>query len=187
MRFNVLLVIATFAISACDPNRDEIQPPVPEGFVDLGLSVYWASCNLGASTPEGNGLYFQWGDTVGYSSNNDKYFDWLDQNGNVSYKWCNGSVSSLTKYTFNREENTGDGKIVLETADDAAWINLNGEGRIPTKEEWEELFNIDNCTWTWTTVNEVNGYKVQSKKSGFTDNWIFLPAAGYQIMDYNIP
>ena len=49
---------------------------------------------------------------------------------------------------------------------------------MPTDEEWTELRNTDNCSWTWTTIDGVNGYKVQSKKSGYTDNWIFLPAAG---------
>ena len=42
------------------------------------------------------------------------------------------------------------------------------------------MLNTDNCSWTWTTIDGINGYKVQSKKSGYTDNWIFLPAAGYR-------
>ena len=51
---------------------------------------------------------------------------------------------------------------------------------MPTKAEQDELRNTSNCTWTWTTLYGVNGYKVQSRKSGYTDNWIFLPAAGYR-------
>ena len=62
--------------------------------------------------------------------------------------------------------------------DDAATVALGGKWRIPTDEEWTELLITDNCSWTWTTIDGVNGYKVQSKKSGYTDNWIFLPAAG---------
>ena len=49
---------------------------------------------------------------------------------------------------------------------------------MPTDAEWTELCNTDNCSWTWTTLNGVNGYKVQSKMTGYTDKWIFLPAAG---------
>ena len=64
--------------------------------------------------------------------------------------------------------------------DDAASVALGGKWRMPTDEEWTELRNTDNCSWTWTTIDGVDGYKVQSKKSGYTDNWIFLPAAGYR-------
>lgn len=75
-------------------------------------------------------------------------------------------------------------KTVLDLEDDAAHVNWGGDWRIPTKAEQDELCNTENCTWTWTTLNGVNGYKVQSKKSGYTDNWIFLPAAGYCYSSY---
>ena len=78
---------------------------------------------------------------------------------------------------------TVDNKSVLESMDDAAAVALGGEWRMPTDEEWTELRNTDNCSWTWTTIDGVNGYKVQSKKSGYTDNWIFLPAAGSRYYD----
>ena len=55
---------------------------------------------------------------------------------------------------------------------------------MPTDMEWMELRKTDNCSWTWTTLGGVNGYKVQSKKTGYTDNWIFLPAAGYRDYDF---
>ena len=64
--------------------------------------------------------------------------------------------------------------------DDAASVALGGKWRMPTEEECMELSNPDNCYWTWTTIDGVKGRKVQSKKSGYTDNWIFLPAAGYR-------
>ena len=57
-----------------------------------------------------------------------------------------------------------------------AHVRWGGDWRIPTKEELEELLN--NCTWTWTSLNGVNGYQVTSNKSGYTDRSIFLPAAG---------
>ena len=68
--------------------------------------------------------------------------------------------------------------------DDAATVALGGNWRIPTDAEWSELRNTANCSWTWTTIVGVSGYKVQSKKSGYTDKWIFLPAAGFRYVDY---
>ena len=67
--------------------------------------------------------------------------------------------------------------------DDAATVALGGKWRMPTDAEWTELRNTDNCSWTWTAIDGVNGYKVQSKKPGYTDNWIFLPAAGCRYDD----
>jgi uncharacterized protein (TIGR02145 family) len=67
-------------------------------------------------------------------------------------------------------------KTVLDPEDDAAHVNLGGNWRMPTVAEWTEL--LENCTWEWATLNGVNGQKVTGKKSGYTDKWIFLPAAG---------
>ena len=76
---------------------------------------------------------------------------------------------NLTKY------NDTDGKTSLDPADDAATAKLGSSWRIPTSAEIAELLNPDNCTWTWITQDDVNGYEVKSKKNG---NSIFLPAAG---------
>ncbi|MBR2475680.1 MAG: hypothetical protein IKB57_03970, partial [Bacteroidaceae bacterium] len=80
----------------------------------------------------------------------------------------------MTKYCVDSEYGIVDNKTTLEPEDDAARVNWGGEWRMPTKAEQDELRNTDNCTWTWTTQNGVNGYKVTSKKNG---NSIFLPAA----------
>lgn len=69
-----------------------------------------------------------------------------------------------------------DDKTTLELSDDAANVNWGGSWRMPTKNEWDELRT--KCTWTLTTKNGVSGYKVTSKVAGYTDKWIFLPAAG---------
>jgi len=155
---------------------------IPE-LVDLGLSVKWRNWNLGASSPIEYGLYYQWGDTQGYGSNTSdgKYFSWKDKSGNDTYLWRNGS--SLTKYNTDSYYGTKDGKTTLELADDAANAALSGNWRIPTASEWGALLNTDNCSWTWTTMNGVNGYKVQSKKAGYTDNYIFLPASAHRFKD----
>ena len=141
-------------------------PSTPE-IVDLGLSVDWASWNVGATAPEEYGNYFAWGETqkkVKYTWNN--------------YKWCDGSSSSLTKYNTNSTYGTVDNKTTLELGDDAARANYGGYWRMPTEDEWAELKS--ECTWKWTTINGVYGRKVTSGKTGYTDKWIFLPAAGYR-------
>ena len=133
-------------------------------YVDLGLSVKWATCNVGATTPEEYGDYFAWGETEPKA-----YYDWS------TYKWCNGSYDTQTKYCTNSSYGTVDNKTVLDEADDAAAVHWGGAWRMPTTEEQDEL--LQQCTWTWTTRNGVNGYKVTSKTNG---NSIFLPAAGYR-------
>ena len=135
-------------------------------YVDLGLpsGLKWATCNVGATAPEGYGDYFAWGET----NPKDKY-NWS------TYKYCNGSETSLTKYNTNSNFGTVDNKTTLDLSDDAARANWGGTWRMPTKAEQDELKN--NCTWTWATQNGVNGCRVTSKTNG---NSIFLPAAGYR-------
>ena len=137
----------------------------PYECVDLGLSVKWATCNVGASKPEDYGDYFAWGETESKST-----YTWS------TYKWSNGTTNdideeSLTKY-YNRDK-----KTMLDKEDDAATANWGGIWRMPTDAESTEL--IENCTWTWTSQNGVYGYKVTSKKSGYTNKSIFLPSTGY--------
>lgn len=144
-----------------DPNTGNHE------YVDLGLSVKWATCNVGATKPEEYGDYFAWGETQPKD-----YYDWS------TYKWCNGSKNTQTKYNTNSSYGTVDNKTQLELSDDAARANWGGSWRMPTSAEQDELRN--NCTWTWTTQNGVYGYKVTSKKSGYTNKSIFLPAAGYR-------
>ena len=139
---------------------EDIRPIGQENgytFVNLGLSVRWASCNVGATTPEEYGDYFAWGET----ETKDEY-SW------ATYKYGNNKIH-LFKY------NIYDDKTTLESEDDAATVNWGGEWRMPTDAEWTEL--REQCTWTWTTQNGVNGYQVSSKTNG---NSIFLPAAGYR-------
>ena len=149
-------------------------PPEPTP-VDLGLSVKWASFNLGASKPSEYGGYYQWEGTKEVSDTG-IYLDW----DNCPYHTGSGAKTGWTKYNTKSSYGTVDNKTVLESMDDAATVALGVEWRIPTNKEWRELCDTDNCSWTWTTIDGVNGYKVQSKKHGYTDNWIFLPAAGYR-------
>ena len=135
-------------------------------YVDLGLpsGTKWATCNVGATKPEEYGDYYAWGETEPKTT-----YDWS------TYKWCNGDSDTQTKYCTDSGYGTVDNKTVLELADDAARANWGGAWRMPTDAEWTEL--RENCTWTWTTKNGVNGYEVKSNING---NSIFLPAAGYR-------
>ena len=132
-------------------------------YVDLGLSVKWATFNVGANKPEDYGDYFAWGETESKNT-----YSWS------TYKWCNGSSTTLTKYCTNSSYGTVDNKKTLELSDDAAYTNWGGKWRTPTDAELTELRT--QCTWTWTTQNGVNGYKV----TGTNGNSIFLPTAGYR-------
>jgi hypothetical protein len=131
-------------------------------YVDLGLSVKWATCNVGASKPEEYGDYFMWGETQSKTN-----YDW------GSYKWCKGDERSVTKYCLNSIYGKVDHRAILELSDDAAYANWGGSWCMPDGDEFREL--RDNCTWTWSTQNGVKGYKVTSKING---NSIFLPASG---------
>ncbi len=143
-----------------------LKAPFENGheYIDLGLSVKWATMNVGASSPDDYGDYFAWGETAPKD-----YYDWS------TYTLCKGSSSTLTKYNTSSSYGTVDNKTTLELSDDAARANWGGSWRMPTDAEWTELY--EQCIWTWTNQNGVNGYKVTSKSNG---NSIFLPAAGYR-------
>ena len=143
---------------------DRIQA-IPGSYyaVDLGLSVRWASCNLGAISEEDYGDYYAWGETKPKSG----YYDW------ASYRLCGGSYNTLTKYNLVESAGTVDNKTILEPSDDAAYVNWGAGWRMPTKSEMLELGQ--KCTWTWTTQGGIPGYRVTSKING---NNVFLPASG---------
>ena len=158
-------------VSLCDDNGKvyyNYSPFNGYDYVDLGLpsGTKWATCNVGASKPSDAGLYFQWGDTVGYTAaqvgtgEGKKKFanDWSD------YKW--GKSPNFTKYTTPG--------ATLDLEDDAAHVNMGGGWHMPTPTQISEL--LDNTTNTWTTQDGVNGRLFTSKKDGTKS--IFIPAAG---------
>ena len=116
-------------------------------YVDLGLSVKWATCNVGAENPWDYGDYFAWGET--------------------EPKSMYGPDNSVTNEMEDISDISGDPEY------DAARANWGGTWRLPTEEEITEI--MDNCTWEWTTEEEVSGYKV----TGPNGNSVFFPAAGY--------
>lgn len=128
-------------------------------YVDLGLSVKWATFNIGGSSPEHYGRYYAWGEV-----NTKSTYSW-----GTYTRHSSGSSSSIYKYY------SGDGRSVLEMQDDIARTSWGSKWRMPTKVEIEELLN--NCTWKWESLNGVYGYRVTSY---YNSKSIFIPAAGYR-------
>lgn len=181
-----LLLAVSLAIPtlcACGDDDDDNNNIVePDGYnsnyndnheyVDLGLpsGTLWATCNVGASSPEKYGNYYAWGDT---KPKND--YSWS------TYKYCMGSLSTITKYCCDSYEGyngfTDDlGKLLPE--DDAATTNWGGNWETPSMAQLSELCNNDFTTKVWTTENDVKGYRITSKSNGKS---IFLPAAGCRV------
>lgn len=164
-----VVIVILLSISSCNKKGNTVNTSNEIDYVDLGLSVMWATCNIGASVPEEVGNYYAWGETE-----NKRKYTW------PTYKYCNKSGDRLNKYCYNKAfGNNGvtDNKGVLELSDDVANLKFGGKWHIPTIEEFEELREC--CTWSWVTQNGVYGYKITSNISGFTDRSIFIPTTGY--------
>ena len=141
-------------------------------FVDLGLSVKWATCNVGAMKPEDYGGYYQWAGTKDVSSTG----IFLDER-NCPYRKISGYFEDAAGWTKYNKKSIGN-RTILDLHDDTANFYWGGNWRMPTDKEWKEL--TDNCKWKWTTYNGVKGYKITGKKPGFKNVFIFLPAAGHR-------
>lgn len=155
-------------ISGTPPNRGlSIRPVRPKThitsheFVDMGDGLKWATCNIGASSPEEYGDYFSWGEV------NTKNYYTLDYYFDKYYQRYNTSTSTQ-----------------LSPVDDAAAVNWGADWRMPTGTEWWSLIT-DSNKYTWQRVSDYNGTGVKglmviSKIPGYEGNRIFLPAAGYR-------
>lgn len=133
-------------------------------YVDLGLpsGVRWATCNVGANTPEEYGYYFAWGEIEPK-----KEYTW------DTYKWCvNYTDFILIKYNHDTSFGVVDNKKELDRTDDAATMNWGGFWRIPTYKDFAEL--VENCTQTWITRNGINGILFTANNG----NSVFFPTAG---------
>lgn len=149
-------------------------------YVDLGLSVKWATCNIGAESSHDPGGYFSWGEVEEKEYYDTYHYKWYCKIDNYPY-W------KVLKYCSIKEDSYGffkriDNKTVLDPEDDAAHVLWGGTWRIPSTKEWLELIN--NCTWEWRFNGKyrrdpLDGYCVTSKIPGYTDRHLFLPAAGF--------
>lgn len=153
--------------------RPEISTPSGTSngheYVDLGLSVKWATCNVGANKPEHSGYYLRWGEIY----DNGGYYirPGMGVESDFTYKWGDWYYN-LTKYNTQSTYGYVDNKIILDSEDDAATMHWGYNWRMPTEQEIAEL--IDRCVWVWTTFNGTQGYRI----IGNNGNSIFLPAAG---------
>jgi len=212
----LLMSLSFVAFASCSDDKENEQSGsgnVPENsssvlsssgkerghsYVDLGLpsGTLWATCNVGAATPQDYGNYYAWGEITTketYTWDTYKY----GSAGNQLVKYC--TKSSYGKNSFT------DNKTTLELSDDAAYMNWGGKWRIPTNVQQEEL--LDECYWVWTSNynnSNVAGYIVyKAKRPGdrgikitrdktpassyiLSDAHIFLPAAGSRYDDNHI-
>lgn len=162
-----LIPLALAAVLACGTGCSKENVIVKESgsslhFVDLGLSVKWADSNLGASAPEENGEYYAFAE-----------LETKDDYRMETYKWAAPNEKGHYLYT---KYNGQDDKRVLDKEDDAVRARLGSKYRLPSEAEVQEL--RDSCTWTWSTLNGVNGYKVTSNVKGYKGRYIFFPASG---------
>ena len=178
--FAVPMLGQTFAIAVyedCDKNGaiKTSTGGIAEGheYVDLGLSVYWATTNIGASAPEGKGNYYAWGATSTQTNYDWSHYVYGETWNNKNYvrKYC---TIEDQKY-FNMSEL--DNLTKLLDVDDAAHVHWGGNWHIPTYAQAIEL--VDNCKWEYTSLNGVRGYRITSKVTGYTNNSIFLPETSY--------
>lgn len=138
-------------------------------YTDLGLSVMWATMNVGAENASESGIYVSWGEVEPK-----EIYSWKE------YTLGDGTGTKFNKYVTDRRSSAQDdfdGLIKLEPQDDAAVYHWGGSWRMPTDEEVTEL--REKCKWTWLSYNGVQGYCV----TGPNGNTIFLPANGYCIED----
>ena len=165
----VAMVIAAMYFSSChvqSPTAKQSEKDCGVVAVDLGLpsGTLWADRNVGAALPEDYGDCFAWGET----STKSKY-EW------ATLKYCeDNNGDRFSKYNTQSKYGNIDNKTILECTDDAATANWGSIWCMPTQQQFQEL--KDNCTWTWTTRNDKDGYEVKGKNG----NSIFLPATWFR-------
>jgi hypothetical protein len=171
----VVLPNVSHCIQEEEVHYNPLQPTPQHDFVEIG-GVKWATMNIGANSITDSGLYFQWGDTQGYtaeqvgSGEGQKYFGWVD------YKYGNGTSSpGATGMTKN---NSTDGKTVLDASDDAATSAWGGNWRMPTTAEFQALGAATTSAWTLSYEGSgVVGLVLTDKED--SSKKMFFPAAGY--------
>lgn len=143
-------------------------------YVDMGEAGKWATCNVGATAPKESGLYFQWGDTQGYTTDQvmggEKEFDMFN------YKFF--SSQGLTKYCNDEKSGFADNLITLKLADDAAHVHMGGDWRMPTKDEFAKLFDL--CKHSWINNYEGTGVDgIELVLATDPSKQLFFPSTGY--------
>lgn len=140
----LMTMVLPYVLISCGDDNDEPSTPYDHEWVDLGLpsGTLWATCNIGASSPEESGDYFAWGETAPKET-----YNW------ETYKWCNDRDNTVTKYCTTDIYGTVDNKTELDLEDDAAYVNWGSSWRMPSMEQIKEL--REYCSWEWTQSNGV--------------------------------
>lgn len=173
---------------ALEKAKDKAIECGKQEFVDLGLSVKWATRNVGATSVEKSGNYYAWGETETKKNYDWSTYELSEETDNYKVKAYAKAVKQeclaqeMSKYCTNSNNGDVDDITELEPEDDAATANMGSKWkfwnrskwRTPTADEWKEL--QEKCKWEWTTIKGKNGYLVIGKNG----NSIFLPAAGYR-------
>ena len=142
-------------------------------YLDLGLSVYWAVCNVGASSRDEIGDFFRWGETEPYDPNRPyKWHSWDEE----SDRWI------FSKYVINEQEGVIDNLAVLERCDDAASVNMGGDWRMPTEEEFEELCNL--LYFSRQRIYDDNNQLIGMQFSGHGNDIFFPVTKSYGAGEY---
>lgn len=142
------------------------EPQPQHTAVDLGLGVLWSVSNLGTMSFDGSGKYYTWGDTLKITER----ATW----DNYIY----GTENALTKYNTKPECGIVDNKTQLDAHDDIATYQWGEGWHMPDTTDWKEL--AEQCDWQWTTIGEdVHGFLITSKVSGYEGKKIFLPTSGF--------
>ena len=178
----LMAIVLPFVFVSCGDDKNEPDTPDKHEYVDLGLpsGTLWATCNVGADSPEQYGDYFSWGEVAPKGN-----YDW------PYYKWAHWEYDTISDHSYQVVEETwykyfswnwtengiieGDGKMELDPEDDAAYVNWGSKWRMPTLEQFQEL--LENCDWQWTNRKGVNGQLV----TGPNGKSIFFPAAGGRV------
>ncbi len=175
----VLLGLSLFLLIFCctgcnhddDENKNLVDGVTMSGtvgnyaYVDLGLSVKWATYNVGATKPTGCGKHFAWGETVEKDDYMRSNYKWYDQTNGLFIKYCSDESKGIV-----------DNKYDLDTEDDVASVTWGGTWRMPTYEEMKEL--VEGCTWNFVSNFNGSGINGALGKSDRNGNTIFFPVAG---------
>ncbi|MCF0203833.1 MAG: hypothetical protein HUK12_01470, partial [Muribaculaceae bacterium] len=159
------------------------EPGIDFEYVDLGLRSgnLWATCNMGAESPEQLGDYYGWGMTEPYAEGDDtswaSYFSRIGGTATEEYE-CGGEGDPLKEYfnggsLFYIANEAGEPDGIGATEWDVVWAASKGGWRMPTLEDYKELFSI--CSWKWESLNDVKGIRFTSHENG---NSIFFPSTG---------
>ncbi len=174
IKSSLISVLLTIPLIAAGQSIQMIQG---HEYVDLGLSVLWASCNIGSNSPEEYGDYYAWGETYTKSSYNKMTYKFAGETlGATNLPTIDAQIKAMLDYTkyLGEENKQNPNDVKLDIADDVANAQWGNPWRMPTMNEISEL--VDSCNWELDEIKGIKGFWAVSKVNG---NKVFFPLAGY--------